>query len=186
MEQRTLAESNLADPKEIETSQQLIWQLLAPLSREQLVNLRGESDDTVIQGWIDLALTNHDTTAQNAWRSVYPDHPASRMLAKLSVKSALTVANPVPDPAIPSNNLLKGPVALLLPLSENLSDTEARAAALGFSSAQKVAGNHAEIKVYTARNNPEEIAVIYQRALMEAHKIWWIYFLMMIPPTNLP
>lgn len=166
LEQRTLAEEELSDAADIRANQQRIWQLLSNLSRDELVGMRGESLDTTIQGWIDLALALQDAgrPAQNIanWRKAYPDHPASATVAEqLSEQLGNTAATGA------ASSGLKGQVALILPSEVEAFYPAADAIELGFVTAQAKTKNDAGIKIYATRGNKDEIAAIYQQAISE-------------------
>jgi uncharacterized protein len=98
LEQRTLAEKYLSDTTDIELNQQRIWQSLSGLSKEQLIDMRGESSDTTIQGWIDLALAVQNKQSISDWRKAYPDHPATTVLTDRLIAKASGDGNPLQRP----------------------------------------------------------------------------------------
>lgn len=166
LEQRTLAEKNLSDTADIQANQQHIWQLLSNLSRDELVDMRGESLDTTMQGWIDLALALQAAgqPAQNIanWRKAYPDHPASAaVLRQISDQLDSTTM------AGTASNGLKGQVALILPLEVEAFYPAADAIERGFLAAEAKIKGDTVIKLYATRGNKDEIIAIYQQAINE-------------------
>lgn len=163
LEQRVLAESNLTDAADTQTNQRGIWALLSPLSRDQLVEIRGESLDTETQGWIDLALTAQTTRNFKDWHKAYPDHPASVMLEQLTQQYAMASEHPSAS-GLPETGL-KGQIALLLPFGIETFYPVADAIERGFIAAQTIANNNSEIKIYATSGHKDEIAAIYQQAV---------------------
>lgn len=169
LEQRILAAVHLTDSTDTEANQQAIWALISPLSRDQLIEMRGESANTSAQGWIDLALAAQRRDAPEQafadWQKIYPDHPAARgfaeaLAAKLNNGSAATVQAPT----------LSGPIALILPLSVEAFYPASDAIERGFVAAQTAAGDKNEVRMYATRADQNEIAAIYQHALSEGVK----------------
>ena len=169
LEQRTLAENDLTSAEDVQANQQSIWQLLANLPKEQLVALRGESPDTVVQGWIDLGLAaraNEPAKSVASWRKIYPDHPASAtILEKITERSGK-----VDQTASGSSRVLSGPIALLLPFAVEAFAPAADAIQRGFAAAQTQANGDAEIRIYATTGNKDEIAAIYQKAVSDGAK----------------
>ena len=173
LEQRILVDASLAklrpiNQEEINANQHQIWEIISVLSKANLTEMRGNSADTVMQGWIDLALaakyqsngeSNQKAIAQ--WRLAYADHPAKETIA----------AQLFPLAAAPSADIrkakLKGTVALLLPFSSPdfypISDAIER----GFTAAKKIANDQAEIKIYADQVNAGLSSNLYQQALNE-------------------
>ena len=162
LEQRTQAGRFLSDSADIDSNQQHIWQSLSSLTREQLINMRGESYDTTIQGWIDLALAAQNKQSIGDWRKVYPDHPASAALT-----SQLTAQATNDNKSITKPKGLEGPIALLLPFQAEAFYPTADAIWRGFVAAQTKANDNAEIRIYATQGNEDAIATIYQQAIKE-------------------
>ncbi len=135
-----------------------IWRLLKPLSRESLLELRGEGQDTLTQGWVDLALAAQASTPAGAitqWRTAYPDHPVTgEFLQGLAQAS----------PALTSTAEFHGVVALLLPLDQPVYQAAARALRAGMLAA---CGDAGEVRVYPTRGDKNEIVALYQQAVAE-------------------
>lgn len=164
LEQRVLTEGNLTDATDIQANQRGIWAVLSPLTRDQLVEIRGESLDTTIQGWIDLALTAQTTKNFTDWHKAYPDHPASSvLLEQLAQQYAKTPDNPSASSS-PTQTGLKGQIALLLPFGIETYYPVADAIERGFVAAQAIANDNSEIKIYATSGHKDEIAAIYQQA----------------------
>jgi uncharacterized protein len=81
LDQRIRARMSLADPADIQANEEAIWTLLSGLSRDELIEMRGESANTAAQGWIDLALAAQRpqgaAQALADWQKIYPDHAAA-------------------------------------------------------------------------------------------------------------
>ena len=162
LEQRTLAERFLSDLADIQSNQQRIWQSLSSLAKEQLIDMRGESLDTTIQGWIDLALTAQNKQSTGDWRKAYPDHPASTALT-----DQLTALASNDNKSVAKPKGLEGPIALLLPFQAEAFYPTADAIWRGFVAAQTEANNDAEIKIYATQGDKDAVATIYQQAIKE-------------------
>lgn len=160
LEQHVLAEPDLSE-SETEADQQKIWQLLTSQSKQQLIEMRGESPDNIVQGWIDLALAASSSAspkkAIESWRRTYPEHPAlaALLLQASNSNNAQTVAT------------LEGKVALLLPFEVEAYSAAAVAIRHGFEAAQAVAQGHAEVKAYAANGDKDQIIAIYQQAVAD-------------------
>jgi outer membrane PBP1 activator LpoA protein len=162
LEQKTRYETFLGDPAAIERNHADIWRLLTPLTIENLVELRGESTDTVIQGWIDLALTakqQNNSDSVNAWINSYADHPA------LAFASNMRIEKTVEKPATPADAapifLKEGIIALILPFGEGAEGAKAEAFKLGLQAALAVKSLPNEIKTYSALGDQESFADLY-------------------------
>ena len=156
---RALEHLNQITSEDTENTHQHIWQLLKDQPREALLGLRGESQDTLTQGWIDLALAAKAKTPGNAiaqWRTAYPDHPASEAFLQQLAQAA---------PTATSAEQFAGTVALLLPLNEPAYTAAAEAVKTGLMAARE--GSNASVKVYPTRGDKTEIAAIYQQAINE-------------------
>ena len=160
LEQHVLAETDLSE-SETQADQQKIWRLLAGQSKQQLVEMRGESPDNIVQGWIDLALAATGNTspkkAIESWRKAYPEHPAlaELLLQASNSNNAQTVAT------------LEGRVALLLPFEVEAYSAAAVAIQHGFEAAQAAAQGHAEVKAYATNADKDQIIAIYQQAVAD-------------------
>jgi len=167
LDQRMLAQANLTDPADIRANQHAIWKLLSGLSRDQLIDIRGESGNTIAQGWIDLSLAQHSPSPGQAiadWLRLYPDHPAAAgFVQALSTATLDKVKTTQPG-------ALSGPIALILPLSVEAFYPASDAIERGFVAAKTAAGDKNEIRMYATRANENEIATIYQHAISEGVK----------------
>lgn len=172
LEQRVLAESAMTqiqplNQDDISNNQHQIWEIISVLSKASLTELRGNSANTIIQGWIDLALAakyqgNGDNNQKmiDHWRLAYPDHPAkSSIAAQLSPTSETTSA--------PRKAKLKGLVALLLPFSNTDFYTISDAIERGFTTAKKIAKDNADVKIYASQTNADLTLKLYQQAVNE-------------------
>lgn len=168
LEQRILAETSMTDGADIRINQQATWALLTGLTRDQLIDMRGESGNTSAQGWIDLALTAQRqggaAQALADWQRLYPDHPAAGDFAKeLGTKLGSSLANAA------ASNSIAGPIGLILPLSVEAFYPAADAIERGFVAAQTANGDKNEVRMYASRADGNEIATIYQHALSEGN-----------------
>ena len=161
LEQRAEADRYLDTPEAVRENQKMILQSLATQPRETLLGLRGESADTAVQGWIDLALAliaPQRGTALAQWRQAYPDHRADVSQLGTQVPTAASQATP---------SALTGKVALLLPLEVPTFAFAAEAVRSGFMAAHRTAGSTTEIAIYPTHGQQEEIAALYRQALAE-------------------
>jgi uncharacterized protein len=164
LEQFGLAASYLTEPADIESNQLQIWQMLSTQRKETLLQIRGESQDTVTQGWVDLALAASNSQQRSLnisqWRSAYPGHPATAVL--------LEQISAVADPEAPAHaSSLKGKVALLLPLENPAYAAVAEALRGGFLAANATTSSAIEIQVYSSPGGKDQIGQSYQLALQE-------------------
>jgi outer membrane PBP1 activator LpoA protein len=169
LDQRIQAQASLANPTDIQANQQAIWALLSGLSKDQLIEMRGESANTAAQGWIDLALAvqRREGTAQALadWQKIYPDHAAAGGFAENLAEKLDS------GPAASTRaQALTGPIALILPLSVQAFYPASDAIERGFVAAQTAAGDKNELRMYATRADKNEIATIYQHALNEGVK----------------
>ncbi len=148
---------------QIEQNQRLIWNGLASLDKSQLVEMRGESISTSIQGWVDLALIARDQPdlrqAVADWRKVYPDHGANTDLV------LELAANSTPTAAPASNKSAVNKVALLLPFASAAFHPAADAIERGFMVARNTAGDETEVVIYPTNGDRESINQIYRQAI---------------------
>jgi outer membrane PBP1 activator LpoA protein len=163
--QRVKCESFLGKSEEVSDNQSRIWKLLSVQAKEALIEMRGESPDPVVQGWIDLALAvaYAEKKARNIeqWRLAYPDHPASEAL--LASISETPVEVGVAAQAAP---VFQGRIALLLPLESPLYSAAAKAVLSGFMAAHAAGANKPEVVTY-ATGDAETTRLAYRRAVAE-------------------
>ena len=165
LDQRMRAQAHLTDPTGLLANQSALWKLLSGLSRDELIEMRGESGNSFTQGWIDLALASQREAAREQaiadWLKLYPDHPAASIAATLP-------ASAIPDAAAATtSNTLSGPIALILPLGVEAFYPASDAIERGFVAAQSAANDKNEVRMYATRADENEIAAIYQNALSE-------------------
>jgi uncharacterized protein len=148
---------------QIEQNQRLIWNGLASLDKSQLVEMRGESISTSIQGWVDLALIARDQPdlrqAVADWRKVYPDHGANTDLVLELAANSTSTAVPA------SNKSAVNKVALLLPFASAAFHPAADAIERGFMAARNTAGDETEVVIYPTNGDRESIHQIYRQAI---------------------
>ncbi len=171
LEQRTLAERYWLSATEVDAglikqNQKIIWNNLTALDRSQLIEMRGESFNTNIQGWIDLALAAQNSQDLHAsiddWRKVYPDHTA---YADLVLESKPASAGNGGDLSISNPPTKK--VALLLPFGSAAFYTAADAIERGFMAARNAAKDDIEVVIYPTSGDKDLITAVYQKALSE-------------------
>lgn len=159
LQQYCLAAATAA-PDEAEPLQNQTWALLKAQPRASLLEMRGESPDTVAQGWIDLALAASGSApaaeAIAQWQAAYPGHPAPAELWEEI--SGTPAAVPVIAPAI-------GKVALLLPLDNPAYAKVAEAIRAGFLAAQSQSPEKTEVVVYPTAASAEGAVAAYAKAL---------------------
>ena len=165
-----LNQSNPTNQEDINTNQHQIWEIISVLSKANLAEMRGNSPDSIIQGWIDLALAgkyqdNGESNAQTIehWRKAYADHPAKEGIAAQlfpvsAIKSEIRKAK------------LKGAVALLLPFSKTELYPIADAIERGFTAAKKIAQDNADVKIYASQANAESTPNIYRQTVKDGAK----------------
>lgn len=175
LEQRTMLDLDLSAPADnaaILANQQQILTLLAGLPRNQLVDMRGESLNTTMQGWIDLALAlrtpGGSQSAINSWRMAYPDLVVADSLLKELDRPQVQSAGAATD--IKPTAELQGQIALILPFAVEDFYPAADAIERGFMAAQAQAKGDDAVKIYATHGNQSEIATIYQQALTDGAK----------------
>jgi uncharacterized protein len=161
LEQRCQTELYLAEKTEVEANQMQIWQSLTTVPKESLLEMRGDSPDAVVQGWIDLALVakHFDQGGRDIeqWRKTYGEHPASdKLLQMLANETSTKVFPPIEEN-----------VALLLPLETPGFAVAAEAVQAGFMAAADVAHAHPRVQIYPTRGDRDQIALTYRRAIEE-------------------
>lgn len=161
--QRTLGEAALADPQAVAASQSRTWQWLGGLNRQALLEMRGESPNALVQGWIDLALaarhSERPAEAVAQWQSAYAEHPAQQLLPQLAGSAPPAAA--APAPASHSR------VALLLPLEIPAFANAAYAVQAGLLAAIAADKAQVTIQVYPTQGDQASAAAIYQRAIAD-------------------
>jgi hypothetical protein len=141
----------------IRDNQQHIWQLLTAQSLENLISMRGESNDTSSQGWIDLCLASKNqniSSSLSAWRNSYADHAAVEFSNRLITQK---LTNP-PASAATVSQLLPGTIALILPATTGAPAEKAAAFQLGLQSALNQQQLLNAVKIYLSANNPQSVA----------------------------
>jgi hypothetical protein len=172
LEQRVIADEllhRIAPPnlEDTQANEQQIWEIVSVLSKKNLTEMRGNSTDTNIQGWIDLALAakyqgdgQENQQAINRWHLAYPDHSA-----KNSIAAKLFPASPTKKSLQKAK--LKGPVAILLPFSNAPLYPISDAIERGFAAAKKIANDNAAVKIYSSETDAASTIPLYQQALNE-------------------
>lgn len=162
LEQRSLADFYLDAPDAIAANQKHILQMLAALPKDTLLEMRGESADTAVQGWIDLALaiaySEQRNLALEQWRKAYPDHAADDELLRAQLNTM---------PISTGTQAISGKIALLLPLEIPAFAFAAEAVRSGFMAAKNAANSPAEIIIYPTHGIPDGMADLYRQAIAE-------------------
>lgn len=166
--QRVEAEHYLKTPETSADNQARIWKLLSAQPKASLVEMRGESPDPLVQGWLDLALSvmasDRPARGIEQWRAAYPDHPAgAELLAGIAgAEPAAVTVVPVPSS--------QRKIALLLPLDSPVYAGAARAVQSGFMAAYKASGGSAEVAVYGS-GGAEGVMQTYRQAAAEGAQV---------------
>ncbi|WP_179212028.1 penicillin-binding protein activator [Methylobacillus rhizosphaerae] len=161
LEQRTAAERFLQSDEQLHQHHTAIWHQLSTLPRDELVTIRGESPDTVVQGWIDLALAakEQEGDALKNWPNFYPGHPAADGFSQ----ELLTQRPTSPSGHNTTATTQTGTIAILLPFSVDMYYPVSDAIMQGFSAAQAQAGDHRELRIYASTDDPASINDLYQQ-----------------------
>lgn len=157
LDQLIRRENYLADPQAIESNHGKIWKLLSALNDQDLINMRGESTDTVTQGWIDLSLISKNNDASSellTWNNSYPDHPALDFAKKFTA-SAIN-AN-TDKAALPLN----GSIALILPFDNIAYADKVNAFKLGLQAALTKNAIPNTLKTYASLGDQESFGDLY-------------------------
>lgn len=162
IQQYTLAENQLNDMVDIEKNQGALWAFISGMDRDTLVTLRGESEETDMLGWIDLAINLLDGQSWQTWRKQYPDHPV-----KDNWLATLYDTHTTSTSAASSQANFRGKVALLLPLSVPNFTPMADAIERGFSAARQLAGDAIEVQLMATDGTKEMIPLLYDKAIRE-------------------
>ncbi len=170
--ERVTAERFLDDDPSRNHNHEKIWDGLSQLSHEELVNIRGESPDTDIQGWIDLALAakEQDDSALKNWADFYPGHSASKgfsqeLIAQRPQSAAATTNTATID------NQPGGKIGIILPFAVEAYYPAADAIEQGFAAAQSQAKDQRELTLYATDGNPANIADTYQHAVNDGVQV---------------
>lgn len=170
LEQRVIAETYLSDQASIQALQSQTWQALTKLSKDTLVEMRGASLDTTMQGWIDLILAAnaYPQNAQNiiSWRNAYPDHPASLTTAEMLINQ-LPANTPVANTSATANTNNTGQIALILPYLVESFYSASDSIERGFMAAQAEDKGTLAVKTYGSSGKPEEIVALYQQVIAD-------------------
>lgn len=161
--QRSQADLYL-EGSEAAANQSLIISALSAQPREALLEMRGESADSSVQGWIDLALAlayaPQRGSALAQWRQAYPDHNADENVLSAGLAPKVTTS-------AAAKSAFSGKIALLLPIDIPAFAFAAEAVRSGFLAAQKTSGSAAEIAIYPTHGTKDDIPAIYRQALAE-------------------
>ncbi len=147
------------------TVQEKIWGLLGKLEQSELIALRGNNTDYVIQGWIDLRLAanNQDTNSSiTDWSAIYPDHPAQAFSKNLFTAGTNQAVLPV-------DLASEGSIALIMPLTDETYAAKADAFKLGLETALTKHELHNEIKTYLSSDDQQNMDDMYTLAKNEGN-----------------
>lgn len=165
LEQRVQVEAFYDKPEQVADNQMRIWKMLSAQTRDVLVEMRGESSDTVVQGWIDLAIAVQDSDRKERsiaqWRAAYPDHPAGDALL-----ASITRNGQVAKDDAPAVTGFQGKIALLLPLESPDYAAAARSVRAGVMAAFRAEAGKGDIPAYDT-GGPEGVFQAYQRAVAD-------------------
>jgi outer membrane PBP1 activator LpoA protein len=162
LEQLARHEIYLEDNAAIQRNHANIWRMLSTLSPQTLIELRGESIDSITQGWIDLALAAKQQDMSNtvkSWADSYSDHPA------LAFANSLVVEQPEQATAQAVEVVLKeGDIALILPFGNAPEGAKVEAFKAGLQAALAAKSLPNQIKTYSAIGDQESFADLYTLA----------------------
>jgi len=157
-------ERYLRDAELIRANQQDIWQALAMLTEQALMQLRTEPPPNVLSGWMDLVRIAKTyqlrpdmlRQAVQQWQRAYPRHPADRQM----IESLLNRQQQ--DVALPKR------IALLLPFSSKFGKA-AEAIRDGVLAAyyNRHMKNLQSLRIYDVSSNSGDVLTIYQEAVAE-------------------
>lgn len=161
-------EQYISGQESIAANQLQLWKILEAQKRPVLASELNIARDTVLAGWLELALAAADNTYNPAglsaaiefWKKAYPKHPATgSLLATLASKA----------PRLTSRF---EHVALLLPLTSNYA-AAAGAVRDGFLAMH--AANHdpdkPTVKVYDTGIDAQQAPAVYEQALKDGAQI---------------
>jgi outer membrane PBP1 activator LpoA protein len=157
-------ERYITAPNEVSRNQQELWDILESTSPTVLRTERYMAYDTVVRGWIDLALINISHAANPhrlreeiaRWQAEYPNHPASRAL--------------IPTLTTPARarigNIQR--IALLLPLTSAF-DKAAQAVYDGFMALHQANTDpgRPQVRVYDIGPDPSLAPIYYDQAVRD-------------------
>ncbi len=155
-------EHYLVDPELIHANQQDIWQSLAMLTEQALMQLRTDPPPNILSGWMDLVRIAKTyqlrptmlRQAVRQWQHTYPQHPADQQI----IQSLLNRQQQ--DVSLPKQ------IALLLPFSSKFGKA-AEAIRDGFLGAyySRRIKNQQSIHIYNVNNN--NVSAIYQQVIAQ-------------------
>ncbi len=161
-------EKYIVAPDEVAGNQLQLWHILETQSRTQLKAQRDTSQDPVLNGWLDLAITVLDNSygtnrlgiAIDDWKKSHPLHPASPTFLQ-------TLARPVPSVIGRIDR-----IALLLPLTSEYAQA-AGAVRDGFMAmdANNTNPEKPQVKVYDVGADPTHIGVYYAQAVQDGAQL---------------
>ncbi|KTD53583.1 lipoprotein [Legionella santicrucis] len=163
VKERIKLESLITDEENQTNNRRALWLTLMRIPQTELTVLAAKlPEQSVLQGWIQLALISHKyrdhskslLAALDQWQSHFSDHPANYILPN----PLDSIANKIHD--------RPKQVALLLPLSGPLQGP-GTAVRDGFMAASKNNQDDTSINVKTYDTNSGDVTVLYQKALNE-------------------
>lgn len=161
-------EKYIVTAEDISRNQQQLWHVLQSQSRTQLKTQRDASQDAVLSGWLDLAITVLDhsyghqrvSIAVDEWKKTHPLHPASPAFLQALARPVSSIIGRIDR------------IALLLPLT---SDYALAAAAVrdGFMAmdAHNTSPEKPLVRVYDVGADPLQITSFYARAVQEGAQL---------------
>jgi outer membrane PBP1 activator LpoA protein len=161
-------EKYIVTADDIARNQQQLWHVLESQSRTQLKTQRDTSQDPVLNGWLDLAITvlensygtNRLGIAVEEWKKSHLQHPASAAFLQ-------TLARPVPSVIGRIDR-----IALLLPLTSEYAQA-AGAVRDGFMAMDSNNANpeKPKIKVYDVGADATQIGKFYAQAVQDGAQL---------------
>ena len=161
-------EKRLVVKADLARNQQHIWQLLQSLSRAALTGALHASRDTLLRGWLELALNvdpasgpARTSAAIEAWKKTHATHPAGEFVKTLAA----------PTPMIASLGRIER-IALLLPLTSEHA-LAAQAVRDGFLAmhAASYRPDKPTVKVYDIGANPAQAPLTYSAAVRDGAQL---------------
>ncbi len=161
-------EQYLASREAVADNQTQLWKILEAEKRQRLTAELDGTRDTVLAGWIELALISVTATENLAsvetaieqWKKTYPDHPATDAILSSLVSRA---------PRLPARFTR---IALLLPLSSNYA-AAASAVRDGFMAMHDASNNPEKptVRIYDIGADHTQAAVFHAQAVQDGAEI---------------
>jgi hypothetical protein len=160
-------EKYIVTAEDIARNQQQLWHVLESLSRTQLKAQRDISQDAVLNGWLDLAITVLENSygsrlgiAVEEWKKTHPLHPASADFLQTLARPVASVIGRIDR------------IALLLPLTSEYAQA-AGAVRDGFMAmdANNAKPEKPQVKVYDVGADATQIGLYYAQAVRDGAQL---------------